>query len=345
MGIRTPYFVFDKELMVDRVTEFKSKLIGARIDYSVKTNCELPILRILRRAGVELEVVAGHEIYLGLKAGFVASQMTFDGPNKRDEDIQYALKVGVGRFYVDNVGEINRLDKLASRVHRRIEVGFRLRWGFINQRFGMSGQEIEDNFYQGRNLRPIGISVHGGDKLTAMETIGKMGRRLKIEEINLGGGWPVGEGLEKLAGEIKYRLPNSARLAVQPGRAIVGEAGELFTQVVAVKGRWIIVDASTNFLTGLLVKRSFEVVDNLGKEKWYVIAGGTPNGADVLGLAKLAGAKEGIILKIKNAGAYSISRGSRFGMLLPAVYLRKKHGRLVQIRQEDTYENAANSYK
>jgi diaminopimelate decarboxylase len=194
-----------------------------------------------------------------------------------------------------------------------------------------------------------------------------------LEEINLGGGLPspwlrrigVRSILKRLrdamvfpdpeqsleeAGRIRsdfFReecghagLEPAPLLAVEPGRAIVADAAVLVSTVRAVEGKWLFLDAGRNFLgeSPLLLTRPIlpAVRHPLRREAFYHLSGGTLNTTDVLDLRRRLQAPEpGDVLVFCAAGAYSISRASRYGGLSPAVYLLRLTGGLAQIRREE----------
>ena len=216
----TPFFLFSETILRDNISLFKRSFSKSykrmRIDYSAKTNNELGILRVIKDMGLGLEICTGHELYLAKKAGFASSTISFDGPVKKDEEIEFAIKEGIHAFYVDWEQEIYRLDRLAFNLKKKVKVVFRVnlqpRSIFLNlgevflKKFGMASDQILKTYLACSNLnniKPIGLSTHLGTQLPdsekherAIEKLVQIAASLEkeglgIEEINLGGGYPA----------------------------------------------------------------------------------------------------------------------------------------------------------
>ncbi|HXT20119.1 MAG TPA: hypothetical protein VN811_03080 [Thermoanaerobaculia bacterium] len=129
-------------------------------------------------------------------------------------------------------------------------------------------------------------------------------------------------------------------LAAEPGRAIVGNAAILVSRVTAVDGRWVFVDASRNYLgeSPLLFRRRLLPLRAPagGGERFVHIGGSTLNTTDVLDLRRrLPPLAAGDALAFCDAGAYSISRASRYAGLAPAVLMLGRDGSVREIRRPE----------
>jgi len=194
-----------------------------------------------------------------------------------------------------------------------------------------------------------------------------------LEEINFGGGVPshslirpglrglwsradagldesdTPESLESFGRELSAQYRELARkwglsplpaIAVEPGRSIVGNAGMLISRVCAIQGNWVFLDASHNYLgeSILLFKRRILPLLKPAHQpqRYYHLSGNTLNTMDVMDFrVKLPPMNVGDILCLADAGAYSISRSTRYAGLSPAVYLLRSDGQLQMIRREE----------
>ena len=196
----------------------------------------------------------------------------------------------------------------------------------------------------------------------------------KIEEINLGGGFPsktlikttpknlmlsmVGieskEGIpelpyfaNKIMGTFMKRLgelKSRPYLAFEPGRCIVSNAGIFVSRVIDRKDdKWIFIDGSTNHVPENIFFASRRVTSTrvAGKRRKFTISGRTLNTADILSLkAELPKSISiGDLLVILDCGAYTISRSNQFTLLRPPVYLIKSNGKIKKIRREENYND------
>lgn|GEM_PF-4837353 len=208
----------------------------------------------------------------------------------------------------------------------------------------------------------------------------RSGTGVALKEINIGGGIPALEAGDEEAGmampatdlaragakgsrptlgtfarriadhfreEVRRAgLDPAPALSAEPGRAVVGNAVSLVTTVRAVRGSWAFLDGSRNYLPELggILSRPVHAAGPAarGASRRYHLSGNTLNTTDVLGLGRrLPPLKVGDVLVFGDAGAYSISRGSRYAGLLPAVYLLGEGGEATCIRRAEDLSDLA----
>src|SRR2546427_689483 len=75
------------------------------ICYSLKTNPNLSLCRLMREAGAGFDVTSGGELYRALKAGGTGDQIVFAGVGKTDAELRYGLDSGVFLFNVESEAE------------------------------------------------------------------------------------------------------------------------------------------------------------------------------------------------------------------------------------------------
>ncbi len=157
---------------------------------------------------------------------------------------------------------------------------------------------------------------------------------------------PLERYAQAVAREIaRCRLPPSVQtLAFEPGRVLVGDAAVLLTRVVAVKARWAFLDASRNFVPESLVfaRRSFVPTRADGPLRTWNLAGCTLSGGDVLALkVRLPRLARNDVLVMLDAGAYTVSKASRFTTCVPPAYAILESGSVTLVRpSEDDHEVA-----
>jgi diaminopimelate decarboxylase len=227
------------------------------------------------------------------------------------------------------------------------------------------------NFYAGTqqaSLRAIGRELPGAARLA--RRLAELGT--PVEELNLGGGLPSPSLRRLSAGRLWRRwrdrerpsdspllLEASARrlgeifrraaaragleplpaLALEPGRALVGNAAVLVTRVAAREGRWLFLDASRNFLGEsplLFTRRLLALSEPDGRRRFAHLAGSTLDTRDVIDWhRRLPPLSPGDALAVADAGAYSISRARRYAGLAPAVYLLTAAGEVRPARRAE----------
>ena len=135
--------------------------------------------------------------------------------------------------------------------------------------------------------------------------------------------------------------PAMPRLVVEPGRSLIGAAGLLVTRVRAVRGRWLFLDASRDFLPEspwLLTRPVLPATEPRSAfRRFYHLSGCGLSTLDVIDLhRRLPRLAAGDLLVLCDAGAYSISRASRYTGLPPAVHLLGEDGVLRLARRAET---------
>jgi diaminopimelate decarboxylase len=229
------------------------------------------------------------------------------------------------------------------------------------------------NLHRGTQLKSPAIYRPGTRRLARLAA--RLARETgePLEEINLGGGLPspslgrlklstpwrrLADKPDPLAREIglegfscqiseifqdevaKAGLDPTPRLVVEPGRAIVGNAAVLVTRVLAAQGRWIFLDASRNHLGEsklLFTRRVLPAIEGKGRPwKRYHLSGSTLNTMDLIDFGRrLPHLARGDVLVLCDAGAYSLSRSTRYADFSPAAYMLKEDGSLSMIRRRE----------
>lgn len=80
------------------------------------------MVRIIKREGLGLDVVSGGELYTALKVDFPAENIIFHGNNKTIDEIEMAMMNDVGRIVVDNVQELDVIDRIAKRFNKKVNI-------------------------------------------------------------------------------------------------------------------------------------------------------------------------------------------------------------------------------
>lgn len=272
----TPCYVYDLDAMAQRVRRLRSALPDdAAVAYAVKANPLPPILETLAATRIGFDVSSGGELEACLAAGISPSSVSFTGPGKRDEELDTAIRAGVGALVVESLGELARLESLAAAAGRRVEVLLRAAnrpqqpGQVVGPGAGKFGMRSEDLHIAARLasasrvLRLAGVHRFEASNITdaaalvahaagVVELARSISRAVRqpLRIIDVGGGLGIpyadgqpeldvaslGRGLARLLGEMR-RAPwlAAATLVVEPGRWVVAPAGVYLTRVVDVK--------------------------------------------------------------------------------------------------------------
>lgn len=116
----TPLYVMDEDRIRRNCREYKNALdefygCGSTALYASKAASFKRMYEILKEEELGADVVSSGEIYTALKAGFPMENAYFQGNNKTDFDIEFAIDSGVGYFVCDNIEEVDAISKIAGR--------------------------------------------------------------------------------------------------------------------------------------------------------------------------------------------------------------------------------------
>ena len=219
----TPLYVIDEEslrkICIEHREAFKD-YPNIKMTYASKALCNLAVTKIVESEGFGFDVVSAGELYTVHKAGVDMSNVTFNGNNKTQREIELALDYKVGRFSVDNFYEAELLSKIASEkgvntdILLRITPGIEchthdyIQTGQIDCKFGFDMSELDEivelikNKYKNLNLK--GLHAHIGSQIFEVKSfedeidilvkeLSEVNKRhgLNMTELNIGGGLGV----------------------------------------------------------------------------------------------------------------------------------------------------------
>jgi diaminopimelate decarboxylase len=284
----TPAYVYSRSTIEENFNHIEGRLadIPNLICYSVKANSNLKILNLLRQAGAGFDIVSRGELARVLKVGARPDTIVFSGVGKDEAEIDAALTAGILMFNVESAGELDAIAQRARHLKKQANISIRVNpdveadthpyisTGQFIHKFGVPKDQAIDLFRRAAampELQVRGIACHIGSQILqvdpfvkALEEILELARTLdgngiRLEYLDLGGGYGiryVNENpleMDKLTAELKKRVVETPyRLILEPGRALVGNAGALLTRVLYIKNtgkkHFVVVDAGMNDL-------------------------------------------------------------------------------------------------
>jgi diaminopimelate decarboxylase len=287
--VGTPAYIYSKNAIIARYRELKETFhdVNTMICFSVKSNSNLSICRILVEEGSGFDVVSGGELFRVIRAGGDPSKIVFAGVGKTEKEIRYALTNDVFMFNAESPAELECINRLAGQINKIPRVALRINpdidakthakttTGKWENKFGIDLTEAERILKQSKqypNINLCGLHVHLGSPIYtidpyvhALERIISFIRRCRdagvgIEYMNIGGGYCISYKGEKVVQPEDYAskiLPYikemQCSLIMEPGRFIVGNSGILVTRVIYTKEtlngkKFVICDAAMNDL-------------------------------------------------------------------------------------------------
>ena len=99
----TPLYVYSQATLLHHLKQIQTAFAPAApiICYSVKTNANLSICKLMADHGSGFDVTSGGELYRALKAGAKGSKLFFAGVGKTSAEMQFGLESDVFAFNVE----------------------------------------------------------------------------------------------------------------------------------------------------------------------------------------------------------------------------------------------------
>ena len=349
------------------------------ICYAVKANSNIALLNVLARLGSGFDIVSLGEFNRVIQAGGDPKKIVFSGVGKRVDEILAALKIGIRCFNIEVSGELDRINQLAEKMGVIAPVSFRVNpdvdakthpyisTGLKENKFGI---DIEQALIEYRcaaampNIDVTGIDCHIGSQLTetrpfldALDKILDLVSVLKVDGIilhhlDLGGGLGICYNDEQPPEPADYiqavldRLGNTDfEILLEPGRAIVGNAGILVTQVEYLKPtahkNFAIVDAAMNDLIRPSLYSAWQKIipvnqrSNAPEQHWDIVGPVCETG-DFLGKDRTLKLSQGDLLAIRSSGAYGFSMSSNYNSRPRVAELMVDGNQLHLIRERES---------
>ncbi len=380
----TPAYVYSQSTILRNYERLRGTLarIPGLICYSVKANSHLRILSLLRQAGAGFDVVSGGELMRALRAGAAPDTIVFSGVGKTQDEIDAGLAAGIMMFNVESAGELAVIENRARSLQKVGRVSIRLNpdveadthpyisTGQMIHKFGVPKDEAPELYRRAArspHLKVQGVACHIGSQILEVEPFWKaldeilsVARQLAaegiaVEVLDLGGGFGISYGaeppldMERMARGLEERLHEaSMRLILEPGRALVGNAGVLMTRVLYVKRsqrkNFVVVDAGMNDLMRPALYGSYhQIVPARGGTAEQLLAdivGPLCESADFFARDRdMPDVRPGDLLAVLTVGAYGFVLSSNYNTRpRPAEVL--VHGAEAElIRPRETVEN------
>ncbi len=182
----TPLYIFDETEMRQRCREFKTEFgkryASTTVSYSPKAFIAKAMIKLVEEEGLDLDVVSGGELAFARAAGFPANRIHFAGNNKSAEELELAVKEGIGHIVVDNLPELHMLIKIAGT--KKVTILLRLNpgvdphthkyntTGIADSKFGLPKADWDEavkTALAAKNLNVEGLHFHIGSGLFEFE--------------------------------------------------------------------------------------------------------------------------------------------------------------------------------
>ena len=356
-NVETPFLLIDGEKLREKVSLIGRSIRNSTVFYAVKANPDREVIRFLHALGTGFEIASEGELELLLSIGVEPSRIISSNPVKTLKFLKMASTSGVNHFSFDSRDEVDKLARYLPHcnIYVRLTVPNEGSEWPLSKKFGVELDEALAllRYARDKGLNPVGITFHVGSQCTniynwniALEkakTLWDMAQRsgIRLRLLNIGGGYPIAytknvvsiESIERNINALIYeKFPDDIAVHLEPGRAVVGDAGIFVTTVIGKAKRaddeWLYIDVGV--FNGLMesvggIKYSYivETSKQARHKKQWTIAGPSCDSFDVIDKnVTLPEPEVGNLVLILSSGAYTVSYASEFnGFSIPKTIL------------------------
>jgi ornithine decarboxylase len=349
-----PYLLMDRDVVRGKAAIIGKNITNAKVFYAVKANPDIEVIKLLNEEGLGFEIASEGELQLLASIGVGPDRIITSNPLKTFKFLEQAAAYGVKYYSYDSTAEVEKLARYAPgcNVYVRLTVPNEGSEWPLSKKFGVELDEAARLLVLAREkgLDPVGITFHVGSQCNNVynwnaaldkardlwETAAQNGIKLRV--LNIGGGYPIRytknvvdvETIEKKVNKaIRKNFPEDIEVFIEPGRAMVGDAGIFVSTVIgkAVRGdeNWLHIDVGV--FNGLMesvggIKYTY-VVGSRSEVKTWNVVGPSCDSFDVIERdVELPEPEVGNRLLILSSGAYTISYASEFnGFSIPKTIL------------------------
>jgi diaminopimelate decarboxylase len=379
----TPCYIYSRAT-IERHWKAFDNALGKQphlVCYAVKANSNLAVLNVLAKLGSGFDIVSVGEMERVLRAGGQADRIVFSGVGKTAEEMARALDVGIRCFNVESQAELEVLEQVAAAKGVVAPVSLRVNpdvdakthpyisTGLKDNKFGIvieDALDVYQSIAESAHLKVVGVDCHIGSQLTevtpfvdALDRVLALVDRLAekgiaLHHLDLGGGLgirykdetpPLPE--EQMAALLERLNGRDFEILIEPGRAIVGNAGILLTKVLYLKHNeeknFAVVDAAMNDLMRPSLYAAWQQIERVAlttaaKAKTYDVVGPVCETGDFLGKARELALEQGDLLAVRSSGAYGFTMSSNYNSRPRVAEIMVDGDRAQVIRRRETIE-------
>ena len=385
----TPLYLYDFNHITTQYKALKDAFRARKslICYAVKANSNLSIIKHLGDMGAGCDCVSIGEVRRALLAGVANYKIIFSGVGKTDSEITEALKADILMINLESEAELERVELQAKALDVKARISIRVNpnidpkthpyisTGLHENKFGVDLDTAKRMYIKAKNaehLDPVGIHFHIGSQLTDLEPIRQSSEvvadlvrslkaiKIDIKFFDIGGGLGIDYEGETLIKPYDYAQAILETLGTmdmtvicEPGRFLVGNAGEFVTKVLYEKvnqnKRFVIVDGAMNDLIRPSLYKAFHKVTLQERTE-------DMTKADIVGPVCESGdffAKDidfpqsyhDDLVVIKSAGAYCFTMSSNYNTRGRVAEVALEDGKDRLIRARETFEDMIQNEK
>lgn len=298
----SPLYVYDGNKIEEQVSKMRNAFEGVsvKLKYACKALTNINILKLMRKNGVDIDVVSIEEIQLALKAGYEPKQIQYTPSGVAFSEIEAALKLGI-RLNVDSLNLLEEFGQkygnahpIAIRINPAIMAGgnIKISTGHADSKFGIPIQHIDKvlELVKTYDLKIVGLHQHNGSDFKDGSVIVKAMKKSfelaeqhfpNLEFIDMGSGFKVAYHDEDVITDIneigkevvqefaafEKRYGKKVQLWFEPGKYLVSESGTFLMTCNVVKHNparnFVHVDSGLNHLIRPMMYDAFQEILNV----------------------------------------------------------------------------------
>lgn len=377
----TPVYVYDGEKITNQILTLKKAFekVPLKIKYATKALTNISILKLVKRAGGEVDAVSLEEVKICLEAGYEGKDVMYTPSGVSMDEIKEVVGLGA-MINLDSISILEQFGQafgdsvpVCIRINPHIMAGgnAKISVGHIASKFGISIQQLDEILevvarYQ---MKVIGLHLHTGSDILDAEVFLKGGNVLfdaamkfpDLKFLDFGGGFKVGykEGdvvtdimavgnrVSEAFLEFCEKYGRDLELWLEPGKFVVSESGYLLVEANVVKKTpqitFVGVNSGLNHLIRPMMYDAYHGIYNVsnpsGKPATYHVVGYICETDTIAAGRAIEEVRRGDILAIKNAGAYGISMASNYNSRLRPAEVLVWEGKAQLIRKREEFQD------
>ena len=282
----TPLYLYDENRIRELCRVYVNAMRSAFGDsalplYASKAASFKQMYRIVKEEGMGTDIVSSGELYTAASVDFPLGKAYFHSNNKTDEDISYAIDLGIGYFVVDNVEELDAIDQIAGEKQVKQKILLRLTPGIdphtyaavatgkVDSKFGSAietgqAEQITKYAIGLKNIELYGFHCHVGSQVfdsdvyldasdIMLDFVAEMKKKYGFitKELDIGGGY----GVRYLESDPHIDIAANIHQVAKHMTAKCEALGIEMPDIRMEPGRSIVADAGLTVYTAGTVKR------------------------------------------------------------------------------------------
>ncbi|MBN3581316.1 diaminopimelate decarboxylase [Algoriphagus aestuarii] len=377
----TPVYVYDGEKITSQIKTLQTAFakVPLKIKYATKALTNINILKLVKKAGAEVDAVSVEEVKICIEAGYEGKDVMYTPNGVSMDEIKQVVALGA-MINLDNIPVLEQFGQefgnsvpVCIRINPHIMAGgnAKISVGHIASKFGVSILQLEEilETVEKYDLQVTGLHLHTGSDILDAEVFLKganvlfeAAMRFKdLKFLDFGGGFKVGykegdvvtdilnvgEKVSEAFLDFCKIYGRDLELWLEPGKFVVSESGYLVVQANVVKKTpqitFIGVNSGLNHLIRPMMYDAYHSIYNLsnpeGEIKKYNVVGYICETDTIASDREIAEVSMGDYLVIKNAGAYGISMASNYNSRLRPAEVLIWEGKAKLIRKREEFKD------